>query len=202
MESKITHLFSSPLYIDKFKKHDEFKSKLEPLLYEDIKNSKDKNKHDYWWNCNSYQTFLRGYGQEDLEAELFSYIDDYMNELGYSEITYKMSSSWFNMYGANQYQEEHDHLPELFSGLYVMKFDPEVHKGIVFTNKHPELATIHKLLGFEPTNFSNAYADNLVPLVEGNVYIFPSSARHKVPPQPANLDKDNYRITFTFNVGI
>ena len=83
MKSKIEHLFSSPLYIDKFKKHDEFKSKLEPLLYEDIKNNKDKNSHDEWWSCNSYQTFLRGYGQEDLESEMFAYVDYYMNELGY-----------------------------------------------------------------------------------------------------------------------
>ena len=202
MKSKIEHLFSSPLYIDKFKKHDEFKSKLETLLYEDIKNNKDKNSHDEWWSCNSYQTFLRGYGQEDLESEMFAYVDDYMNELGYSAITYKMSSSWFNMYGPNQSQEEHDHLPELFSGLYVMKYDPEIHKGLVFTNKHPELGAIHQLFGLEPTNFSNAYTDNYINLEEGSIYIFPSSTRHKVPPQPAKLDKDNYRITFTFNVSI
>ena len=198
----IEHLFSSPLYTGKFKKHEEYKNKLLPLLLEDIFKSKDKNKHDEWWSCNSYQTFLWGHGQEEIQNEMFEHVDNYMNELGYSEITYRMSSSWFNMYGANQYQEEHSHLPELFSGLYVMKFDPEIHKGLVFTNKHPELAVIHSLLELRPKNFSNAYTDNYINLEEGNVYIFPSSLRHLVPPQPANLDKDNYRITFTFNVAI
>ena len=202
MKTKINHLFSSPLYVEKFKKHDEFKSKLEHLLYEDISKTKDKKKNEEWWSCNSYQTFLRGYGQEELETEMFTYVDDYMNELGYSAITYKMSSSWFNMYGANQYQEEHDHLPELFSGLYVMRFDPTVHKGIVFTNKHPELGALHRMFGLEPTNFSNAYTDNYIPLEEGNIYIFPSNTKLKVPPQPPKLDKDNYRITFTFNVSV
>ena len=198
---KISHLFSSPLYRAKFEKHTEYKNKLEHLLYEDIKDSQ-KDKHDDWWQCNSYQTFLHGYGQEELEKEMCKYVDDYLNELGYSAFTYKISSSWFNMYGPNQYQEEHSHLPDLFSGLYVMKYDPEMHKGLVFTNKHPELGALHNLYGLEPKNFSNAYQDNYITLEEGDLIIFPGNTRHRVPPQPPKLDKDNYRITFTFNVSI
>ncbi len=198
----IEHLFSSPLYTAKLEKHEEFKSKLEPLLYKDISESEDKNKHDGWWSCNSYQTYLWGYGQEELQELMFEHVDNYMNELGYSAITYKMSSSWFNMYGANQYQEEHFHLPELLSGLYVMRFDPDMHKGLVFTNKFPELSVIHEMHGLQPQNFSSAYAHNEINLKEGHVYIFPSNLKHLVPPQPAKLDKDNYRITFTFNVSI
>ena len=80
----IINLFTQPLYSANFNKHDEYKSKLEPLLYQDIKEADAKNTHDEWWHCNSYQTYLRGYGQEDLESEMFTYIDEYMSELGYS----------------------------------------------------------------------------------------------------------------------
>ena len=198
----IEHLFSSPLYTGKVKQHEENKSKLEPILYKDIGEAKDKNQHDEWWSCNSYQTFLWGYGQEELQNQMFEHVDNYMNELGYPKMTYRISSSWFNMYGPNQYQEQHFHLPEIFSGLYVMRFDPEVHSKLVFVNKNPELAVIHKLLGLEPKYFSNAHTENEISLKEGNVYIFPASQRHLVPPQPAKLDKDNYRITFTFNVSV
>ena len=198
----VHHLFSTPLYSSKFKKHEEYKDKLETLLYQDINKSKDKNSHDSHWGCDSYQTFLWGNGQNELQSEMIEYINEFLISLGYSPFPYKICSSWVNMYGPNQYQEEHDHLPELLSGLYVMKYDPEIHKGLVFTNKHPELGAIHQLFGLEPTNFSNAYTDNYINLEEGSIYIFPSSTRHKVPPQPAKLDKDNYRITFTFNVSI
>jgi hypothetical protein len=58
------------------------------------------------------------------------------------------------------------------------------------------------MYGLKPSNFGNAYGNNELNLKEGNVYIFPSNLKHLVPPQPAKLDKDNYRITFTFNVGI
>ncbi len=168
----INNLFTQPLYTSKFKKHEEYKNKLLPLLLKDIEEAESKNKHDEWWHCNSYQTYLNGFGQEELIQEMFTYIDEYMIELGYSGFTYNINSSWFNMYGPNQYQEEHAHDPNLFSGLYTMRFDKELHK-------------------FESLN---------IPLEEGNIYIFPASLRHKVPPQPATLEKDNYRITFTFNV--
>ena len=49
----IEHLFSSPLYTGKVKQHEENKSKLEPILYKDIGEAKDKNQHDEWWSCNS-----------------------------------------------------------------------------------------------------------------------------------------------------
>ena len=154
----ISNLFTQPLYSAKFKKHQEYKSKLEPLLYQDIKESDSKNKHDEWWHCNSYQTYLRGYGQEDLESEMFTYIDEYMSELGYSGFTYNMNSSWFNMYGPNQYQEEHAHDPNLFSGLYTMRFDKELHKGLIFTNRDPNTEVILFLLRI--INFFNSLVFN------------------------------------------
>lgn len=198
----IEHLFSTPLYSEKFKKHDEYKSKLVPLLYEDIKGAEDTNRKDERWQCNSYQTWLWGNGQDDLQNEMFTYIDNYLNELGYPKLTYRIESSWFNMYGPNQYQEEHEHLPMLFSGLYAMQFDPECHTGTSFKNKYPEMAAIHRLYDLEPNQFASAYIDRDLSLEEGMIYIFPSNARHSVPPQPAKLDPDNYRITFTFNISI
>ena len=53
-----------------------------------------------------------------------------------------------------------------------------------------------------PSGYAGGYIDRDVMLEEGKIYIFPANARHCVPPQPAKLDKDNYRITFTFNVSI
>ena len=197
---KVEHLFSTPLYNGKFKKHEEYKSKLLPLLYKDIKEAKDKNRHDNLWKCNSYQTWLWGNGQEELMTEMFTYVDEYLIELGYPKFNYRIQESWFNMYGPNQYQEEHEHLPMLFSGLYTMQFDPEWHTGTSFKNKYPEMAAIHRIHKIFPQNYEGGYIDRNVELEEGHIYIFPSNARHCVHPQPAKLDPDNYRITFTFNV--
>jgi len=196
----INNLFTQPLYTSKFKKHEEYKNKLLPLLLKDIEEAESKNTHDEWWFCNSYQTYLNGCGQEELISEMFTYIDEFLIELGYSGFTYNINSSWFNMYGPNQYQEEHSHEPNLFSGLYTLRFDKDLHKGLIFTNKYPEMAALHKLWKLEPRNFNYAYSDVIPFFEEGNIYIFPASLRHKVPPQPATLEKDNYRITFTFNV--
>ena len=198
----VKHLFSTPLYSSKFKKHEEYKDKLETLLYQDINKSKDKNSHDSHWGCDSYQTFLWGNGQDELQSEMIEYINEFLISLGYSPFPYKICSSWFNMYGPNQYKEEHDHLPNLFSGLYVIKFDPEIHTGLDFPNPRRDLDVLHRTFNLYPTNFSSAWGENPVKLEEGNLYIFPANLRHKVKPQPATLDKNNYRITFTFNISI
>jgi len=198
----VEHLFSTPLYSEKFEKHEEYKSKLLPLLYKDIEEAEDKNRKDERWSCNSYQTWLWGNGQDELQNEMFTYIDKYLNELGYPKFTYRIESSWFNMYGPNQYQEEHEHLPMLFSGCYAMQYDPKWHTCTSFKNKYPEMAAIHRMYDLFPSQFGSGYIDRDVKLEEGTIYIFPANARHCVPPQPAKLDKDNYRITFTFNVSI
>ena len=102
------------------------------------------------------------------------------------------------MYGVHQYQEDHNHIPALFSGMYVLNFN-EQHTPIIFRNRNPELNAIYIEYDLQPANFPGAYQDVSVNLEEGFVYIWPGCVRHSVPPQ-LKIDKNNYRVTFTFNV--
>ena len=191
---KVEHLFSTPLYIEKYQKHELVKPNLFNLLLADIKNN-NTNRPDKHWNCNSYKTFVDG--QFDLEIDMHLHIDNYLRYLGFTSITYK-TESWFNMYGVHQYQEDHNHIPALFSGMYVLNFN-EQHTPIIFRNRNPELNAIYIEYDLQPANFPGAYQDVSVNLEEGFVYIWPGCVRHSVPPQP-KIDKNNYRDTFTFNV--
>ena len=198
----LKHLFSTPLFSDSLDKEDsKLVKSLIPLLVEDYTDAKQKNKHDPWWNCNSYQTYLWGHGQEKLTEAVYKYADKYLHELGFYPFTYEIES-WFNVYDQGQFQEYHNHLPRLFSGMIVLQID-ESHKRTEFLNQYRNAMTVPYKCYQEqglleiPTDFDIAREEYQVDMENNGIYIWPSDCLHRVPYQPKS---DNLRITYTFNI--
>ena len=190
----------SPIYKSYLETHTETKETLLPRLLDNLKES-NSSSNDKDWSCDSFQTFLYGSGQEDLLNQITPHINKYLGSLGYPNGLNYQTNSWFNMYGAGQYQEEHGHLPMLFSGIYILNFDPTLHTGLTFINRTPFIFGLHQYKNVKPTAFPEATGNIELKLNEGDIYIWPADRRHRVAPQPKHL-KDNYRVTYTFNVFI
>ena len=188
----------SPIYKGYLETHKETKQLLLPRLLDNLKKS-DPSFNDEEWACDSFQTFLYGNGQEDLANQIEPHINNYLGNLGYPNGLSYDTNSWFNMYGANQYQEEHSHIPMFFSGVYVLNFDPAMHTGLTFISRSPAIFALHRCKDVYPTGFPEATDNIELKLKEGDIYIWPADRRHRVAPQPKNL-KNNYRVTYTFNV--
>ena len=201
---KIEHLFSSPLYVNTLDKKDqELVTKLIPVLEDDFYDAKDKNENPNHWNCLSYQTFLHGNGQDELTKCLYKYIDEYLVELGFYGFKYTLDG-WFNIYDVNHFQESHEHLPDLFSGMVVMQFDKEKHLPTEFHNITGRDVYINLKQYIDagwlkpPTNFSTAHNYmSLSGMEDFKIFIWSGSQLHRVPKQPK---ADKLRITYTFNV--
>lgn len=201
---KVEHLFSSPIYINTLKTKDQkLVSKLIPILEDDFYESEDKNKNAGHWNCLSYQTYLFGHGQETFNDSLYTYIDEYLHELGFYSFKYEING-WFNLYQENQFQEAHDHIPQLFSGMVVMQYDKDTHLPTEFLNFHNRDQAIninHYVdMGYlkKPTNMNiaNEYL-KLTSMENNKIFIWSGSQVHRVPVQPKS---EKLRITYTFNV--
>ena len=200
--TKLKHLFSVPLFIDKLEKKDcEIVESLIPLLIQDYRIAKHKNQHDPHWNCNSYQTYLWGHGQEKLTEAVYKYADKYLEELGFYPFTYEIES-WFNIYDKGQFQEYHNHLPRLFSGMIVLQID-ESHKRTEFLNQYRNAMAVpfahYKEDGLLelPTNLGIATEKYCLPMENNSIYIWTADCLHRVPYQEKS---DKLRITYTFNI--
>ena len=98
---------------------------------------------------------------------------------------------WWNVYDKTNYQEYHNHIPHLFSGVYYAKV-PLGSSDIKF--RHP----LWNL--FTPTKMSNLdyFSDSCnFKLYERIMIIFPSSLLHCVP----SGKNSEPRISFSFNYG-
>ena len=192
----ITHLYSIPLGKYKLPKFEKIRKKLIPILEDDYYEADDKNRKDNDWQCNSYQTWLWGNGQEQLAESLYPFIDDYLIQLGFEGFSYQLES-WFNIYGKQQYQEKHNHGTTLLSGMVVLNYDPAQHTPLKFYNPWQLYSTTFQMFDLKASmNFiATTYP---IEMENGYMYIWPSSLEHIVPPQPNKLR--DLRITYTFNV--
>ena len=192
----VDHLFSIPLGKYKLPNFAEVKEKFVPSLIKEYREADDKNKHADNWNCNAYQTWMWGNGQEELSNSLFPLVDEYLIGMGFDSFSYQLES-WFNVYGKQQFQETHAHNKSLLAGMLVLNYDKEQHTPIIFRNPWMEYSrTFEKFDCF--ARHSVTCDSTTITLEEGYVYLWLSSLNHLVPPQPNTL-KD-LRITYTFNV--
>jgi len=113
---------------------------------------------------------------------------------------------WYNAYGSNQTADIHDHLPDHFSIVHFLKFNPEVHNPIQFIN--PMESVVKHILTMSPSLKENInrfdqtqslYTGRFMPIIEeGDIIIFPGSLPHGVPLSLS----DEVRVTVAFNIDI
>jgi len=106
----------------------------------------------------------------------------------------KLSASWFSVNRKYTYHEAHNHLPDIWSGVYYVQADQD-HPGLTLVNKNrhanwPKCGV---------TELHEANTPQVTCGVEtGSLLIFPSYLEHKVEQQMVEKE----RITIAFNYGV
>lgn len=135
------------------------------------------------------------------------YINQFLTEYFNKPVEWQLCGGiWYTAYGAGQTANIHEHIPDHFSVVHFIKFNPEVHWPITFIN--PIGAQIKYLFSGAPElqskiNFNDETQSLFHPrftpnLNEGDLVIFPSQLEHMVPKSESN----EIRITIAFNIKI
>ena len=141
------------------------------------------------------------YGSESiLENPLFedlkNFIDACVQECHKEtklQHTPSLKSSWFSINRKYTYHEEHNHLPDTWSGVYYIQADQD-HPGLTLVN--PNMKANWPRVNVSELNEANS-PNVTCAATTGSLIIFPSHLHHKVEQQLT----DKERIMVAFNYG-
>lgn len=133
------------------------------------------------------------------------YINSFLFDFFNKHIDWEYSGGlWYTAYGAGQTANIHEHIPDLFSFVHFLKFNPNVHWPVTFIN--PMGSTIKYLLDNDKSlkkniDFNNQHQSlfhpRFTPMInEGDLICFPSYLEHMVEKSYDN----ELRITIAFNI--
>ena len=147
-----------------------------------------------WWPCiEAYKKHVN-----DFHNNMFKTYPDW-------EI---VGDPWYTAYDKNQIAQIHDHMPDDFSVLHILKYDKELHSPVVFV--HPDIKLMRSnyskgkaseyLKESVLKDTDNSYFHNwhYPTIEEGDILIWPSTLDHFVPKNMS----DELRITIAFNYNI
>lgn len=187
-------LFSVPVFRLKYLYAEELQNSVLDLFYKIEK--EDTSPIPY--SMNGYTSYCKDNILDldeckDLKKFISAAVTRINNDVGIAG-TPKLKNSWFSINRKYSYHERHNHLPEVWSGVYYVKSDIE-DAPLTFINKNLE-----SHWPFSNSLFNNDYNSSIANFfVEtGIMYIFPSYLDHAVDQQT----KDNDRVTIAFNFGI
>jgi hypothetical protein len=202
-------IFSPFYWREKLEGHAQIKNEYVHLMLENYKESPLASDD---WNVHT------SYGREDgLKHQIdwsiaFPYYKEQINKflheyLGEGNHNWDICGGiWYTAYGAGQTANIHEHIPDNFSIVHFLKFNPNEHWPVTFIN--PNGATIKYLLDLNPAlkgkiDFNNSgqslFHPRFTPQIEeGDIVIFPSQLEHMVP----KTDSEEIRITIAFNIKI
>jgi hypothetical protein len=177
---------------------------LKDLLVHKIMNTYD-DLLDPNWFTNKVKT---SFNTPEKNKEVFSKENDIIHEeystclSKFFDKPYKISISdfWYNCYIDGEYQEEHNHLgnifnPNTFSCVHFLSFDPTRHKPLVFYDPMEKIRS--NSLEFDSNNYSQLIS---LDIKEGDFVMFPSYLNHSVEASPKT--EDYPRITISFNLRV
>ena len=200
--SDLFPLFPTPVYKVALSKHTEFKKRFVPKLLEKYK--KEPNKKAPWANlCHTWQINLEEIDTKDftyIEEDLNAAIKHYLSLLNISSFKSELSG-WFNVHNSDMYQELHNHIPAILSGIYYVQFDKHKDSQVLF--KHPNdifnaVINSHGLSMDNPNLGLHDGYHNYFSIEEGDLLLFPGSLDHLVPK--SKQQHDQLRVTLSFNV--
>lgn len=163
------------------------------------------------WNVHtSYNmdSYLKNRIDWGLALEIYSnYINEFIYYYFNNNLKWELCGGiWYTAYGPGQTANIHEHVPDIFSVVHFVKFNPQVHWPISFIN--PESAYMKLILDKYPNlkdniNFQDQnqslFHPRFTPYVnEGDLIIFPSNLEHMVEKS----DSDELRVTIAFNIKI
>jgi hypothetical protein len=136
-----------------------------------------------------------------------NYVDNFLFGFFGHQVNWEFSGGlWYTAYGPGQTANIHEHIPDLFSFVHFLKFDPQQHWPVTFINPlggmTKYLLETNKLLK-ENINFNNQtqslFHPRFTPMVsEGDLICFPSTLEHMVEKSYS----DELRVTIAFNVNL
>jgi len=195
-------LFPTPVLKVALSNHGEFKKRCVPKLIELF--NKEPNRKAKWATmCHTWQV-----GFNDIIPNHFEYIqkevdvaiEQYCRFLNLPPFKYE-KTGWFNVHDSNMYQEVHNHIPAIFSGIYYMQFDKSKDSQVIFRNPSETFLSLmagSKVPINNPTLLQQSLFDNTFTIEEGDLILFPASLNHLVPK--AKQPHDELRVTLSFNV--
>lgn len=205
----LVKLFSPFYWKEKLEGHAQIKNEYVPQMLENYHEaplaSGDWNVHTSYDNEHS----LKNQIDWDIAFPYYSkHINKFLTEyLGDGDHHWAVCGGmWYTAYGTGQTANIHEHIPDNFSIVHFIKFNPNEHWPITFIN--PQSSTIKYMLDLNPQlknkiNFNDSdqslYHPRFTPNIsEGDIVIFPSQLEHMVPKS----DSDEIRITVAFNIRI
>ena len=194
--------FPTPVYKVGLSKHAEFKKRYVPKLTKLFK--EEPNKKAPWATmCHTWQLNLDETNTDDLvyiQKDLDVAIEQFCSFLRLPPFKFE-TAGWFNVHDSSMYQEAHNHIPAILSGIYYIQFDKTKDSQVIFRNP---CETFLALMSGAKVPLSNpmfgphtGHHDNLI-IEEGDVILFPGTLDHFVPR--AEQPHDQLRITLSFNV--
>ena len=194
-------LFPTPVYKVGLSQHEEFKKIYVPKLTELFKKEPDR-KASWAEYCHTWQLDINDTDDDNfacIREELGAAIKQYCQFLNISS-NCKMTG-WFNVHDSNMYQEIHNHVPSIISGIYYIQFDKFKDSQVIFRNPSE---TFYGLMSGAKVPLQNpllaphsGFVDDFI-IEEGDLILFPGSLNHLVPK--AKQPHDQLRITFSFNI--
>ena len=128
-------LFPTPVYKVGISNHQEFKEKCVPKLTELFKQEPD-NKAKWASMCHTWQVGFNDITPnhfECIQKEIDVAIEQYFSFLRLPPFQYE-KTGWFNAHDSEMYQEVHNHIPAILSGIYYIQFDKTKDSQVVFRN--------------------------------------------------------------------
>jgi hypothetical protein len=205
----LVNIFSPFYWKEKLEGHDYIKKEYVPLMLENYKEAPLASDD---WNVHT------SYNREHVLKHkidwniAFPYYKEYINRflkeyLGEGYHDWEICGGlWYTAYGPGQCADIHEHVPDNFSIVHFIKFNPNEHWPITFIN--PASATTKYMLDLNPVlkdkiNFNDSRHSLFHPrftphIEEGDLVIFPSHLEHMVP----KTDSEEIRITIAFNIKI
>ena len=186
-------IFPTQVFRAQFDSAQELAKAVVPTLLDQEKNDKKPLKY----TANGYTD----YGRENLLErpvfkELKNFIDDVVirchKQTGLQNEP-SLRSSWFSINRKYTYHEEHNHLPDTWSGVYYIQADQD-HPGLTLVN--PNMKANWPRVNVSELNEANS-PNVTCAAMTGSLIIFPSHLHHKVEQQ--TVDKE--RIMVAFNYG-
>ena len=187
------YIFPTQVFRAQFDSAQELAKAVVPTLLDQEKNDKKPLKY----TANGYTD----YGRENLlERPVFKELKDFIDDVivrchkqtGLQNDP-SLRSSWFSINRKYTYHEEHNHLPDTWSGVYYIQADQD-HPGLTLVN--PNMKANWPRVNVSELNEANS-PNVTCAAMTGSLIIFPSHLHHKVEQQLT----DKERIMVAFNYG-
>ena len=147
------------------------------------------------WLCNTKSTFSKKninsklLNIDNLKQSIYFHVENYFKVWSFTQsLNWEIDDIWLNIAKKDEYQEEHNHGSNLFSGVVYIQIPPNS-GNFEFINP----LTAEAILMKDADNFPFAY--NIKP-IESMIMLFPSWMSHRVLPNDSLQD----RISISFNI--